>query len=253
MELLCGCRLGVILPANFSQSLFGTAALIRCINFPFSLSSLEQGGVVPLHISKQMLNKGWAVTELGCSPSPFSQSRLSLLHLVLWSWAWLWSGFSFWKWQVISQYVFTICMRLSKEATNGLCHGTVSARFLGTSSDAERTPGNVIRDCAREHLTPAFPVQCRSPGWAESPLKVTSVCALHPAGCPGWAGGCRGGWIVVTPSGPVLHLGTDAVTGGRILETLFLLPDWLFTYPKQVIAYFPDRNCCCKASSLADC
>lgn len=45
---------------------------------------------------------------------------------------------SFWKWQVISQYVFTICIKLSKEATIGLCHGTVSIRFLSTSSYAER-------------------------------------------------------------------------------------------------------------------
>lgn len=138
-----------------------------------------------------MLNKGWAVTALGSSPSPFSQSLFPVLYLVLLSWAWLWSGFSFWKWQVISQYVFTICIRLSKEATNGLCHGTVSARFLGTSSDAERAANAREFNSAGKHLTSSFTVQCRSHIWAEAPWKVTSVCAVHTRAASALPGALR--------------------------------------------------------------
>lgn len=148
-----------------------------------------------------MLNKGWAVTELSCSPSPFSQSLFSVLYLVLLSWAWLWSGFSFWKWQVISQYVFTICIRLSKEATNGLCHGTVSARFLGTSSDAECAAN--AREFNEGFSKETFDiiihssVQVTNLGWGPFEGHLCLCCShqscLCPAWCPGWAGAVQRG------------------------------------------------------------
>lgn len=92
-------------------------------------------------------------------------------------------------------------MRLSKEATNGLCHGTASARFLGTSSDAERAAN--ARECNQGFCQGAFDIithssQCRSQIWAEPPLKVTSVCAAPtraasaPPGAPDEQGDAKG-------------------------------------------------------------
>lgn len=192
-----------------------------------------------------MLNKGWAVTELSCSPSPFSQPLFSVLYLVLLSWAWLWSGFSFWKWQVISQYVFTICIRLSKEATNGLCHGTVSARFLGTSSDAERAAN--AREFNEGFYKETFDiiihssVQVTNLGWGPFEGHLCLCCShqscLCPAWCPGEQGLCKGGWIVVTPSGPVLHLlGADAVTAKE--------NSWNPFSPSRLAFYLPQASYC---------
>lgn len=131
---------------------------------------------------------------------------------------------------------------------------------LQVTLSVRRTPGNLMRDSTRKHLTSSFTVQCRSQIWAEAPLKVTSVCAAHTRAASALPGalvsrGCAKGdellWLQVVLF--CIFLALMLLQQGRILEILFLLPDWLFTYPKQVIAYFPDRNFCCKASSLADC
>lgn len=130
---------------------------------------------------------------------------------------------------------------------------------LQVTLSVRRTPGNLMRDSTRKHLTSSFTVQCRSQIWAEAPLKVTSVLLTPelPLPClvPWVSRGCAKGdellWLQVVPF--CIFLALMLLQQRRILEILFLLPDWLFTYPKQVIAYFPDRNFCCKASSLADC
>lgn len=131
---------------------------------------------------------------------------------------------------------------------------------LQVTLSVRRTPGNVIRDSARKHLTSSFTVHCRSQIWAEAPLEVTLVCAVHTRAASPWPGvldeqgdaegmNCCDSQVVPF----YIFLALMLLQPGRILETLFLLPDWLFTYPKQVIAYLPDRDFCCKASSLADC
>lgn len=59
---------------------------------------------------------------------------------------------------------------------------------LQVTLSVRRTPGNVIRDSARKHLTSSFTVHCRSQIWAEAPLEVTPVCAVHTRAASPWPG-----------------------------------------------------------------
>lgn len=199
-----------------------------------------------------MLNKGWAVA-VGLFPLPFSQSLFSALYLLL-SWAWLWSGFSFWKWQVISQYVFTICIRLSKEATNGLCHGTVSARFLGTSSDAERGERQGIQSAANVwHHHSQFSAGHRAGLrllW-RSPLLVL----LSPEPClvPWVSRGAKG----MSRGSKWLHFASSwhrcCCSKGEFLKPFFSSQTGFLHTPSKLLHIFQIEIFRCKASSLADC
>jgi len=133
---------------------------------------------------------------------------------------------SFWKWQVISQYVFTICIKLSKEATIGLCHGTVSVRFLSTSSYAERVVN--AKEFNEEFYNETFDIiiHCSAQFTNLGRVPVSdfiNLCCSHSRSCtscitPAWCWAeseeavQRVDKLLLTQCGPILHLlGTDAV------------------------------------------
>lgn len=178
---------------------------------------------------------------------------------------------SFWKWQVISQYVFTICIKLSKEATIGLCHGTVSVRFLSTSSYAERVVN--AKEFNEEFYNETFDItihcSVQFTNLGRGPVSdFINLCCSHSRSCmscisPAWCPEQRAkrlckGWINCYWLNVVLlciFLAQMLCTRGKNSWNHVSLPDGLSAYPKLVKCTLSTEkfllwgfHCCCQRS-----